>query len=297
MSSFEITSADSILLDVAFSLAFADVGPQERELRQQSAMRQATAPGLFTAIQDGNLIGAIYSQLHSNKTLLLWPPGTIAETKENEAGIRAALYRRIDLYAKETGADSIIAFVEDRPRKELADAGFEYVSDILTLIVDEIAFPMEAGESGLLFTVRPPDTAFEEMLPLFERTFEQTNDFPTLVNIAPAVEVLRSYQTNAGYRPDLWFFVQNGPESIGCLILTDHPEAGQLELTYLGLLPEHRGRKYAYPLVQQAQRTARLLGRRLVSVSVDSKNQAAIHVYTRCGFRPWGKKSLYIKAR
>ncbi|MCL2303852.1 MAG: MtaA/CmuA family methyltransferase [Planctomycetaceae bacterium] len=281
----------------SLSLAFADLAPQERELRIETVSRQQAAPGLFTVTRNAKIVGAVYSELRSDKTLLLWPPGTLEENTE----VRSALYRRIDLYAEETGADPIIAFVEDRPREELEQAGFEYVSNILTLIADEVSFPMvvdSEGDSGRLsFVTGQNDTIFEDMTPLFERTFEQTNDFPTLVGVTPTAEVLRSYQTGAGYRPELWFFAQHDTENVGCLILADHPEFGQLELLYLGILPEHRGRKYSYAFVQHAQRIARRLGRRMVTVAVDSQNQAALRVYIRCGFRQWSKKSLFLKKR
>jgi ribosomal protein S18 acetylase RimI-like enzyme len=302
MSSLKISLADPASYRVALPMAFADLAPQEREMRIESALQQLRIPGLFTAIQEGTILGAVYSLLRSDKTLLLWPPGTLNKIEDvtgRDTEIRSALYRRIDLLAEEMEAGPIIAFVEDRPREELESAGFEYVSDILTLIADEFTFPMEGASDRLSFLVRPEETVFEEMLPLFERTFEKTNDFPKLAAIAPAAEVLRSYQTDTGYRPDLWFFVQaeqeKACENVGCLILMDHPEFEQLELTYLGLLPEHRGRKYASPIVQHAQRIARKLGRRMVTVSVDSQNQAALRVYGRCGFQFWSKKSLYLK--
>jgi len=286
-------SPDADLRD-ALLLAFADLAPSEREMRVETVLRQPATPGLFTVTCDGTTVGAVYSQLRADKTLLLWPPGTLDGINDPE--IRTARYFRIDRYAEEIGAAPIIAFVEDRPAEELEDAGFEYVSDILTLIADEITFPMEAASGRLSFTIRPDDAAFEEMVPLFERTFEKTNDFPQLVGVVPAAEVLRSYQSGAGYRSDLWFFVQVDSENVGCLILADHPEFEQLELLYLGVLPEHRGKKYAYSLAQHAQRTARQLGRRMVTVAVDSKNQAAIRVYSRCGFRLWNKKSLYLRS-
>ena len=287
----KIFPADPGDFATALPLAFADLAPQERALRIETVSRQQASPGLFTAVRSGQIVGAVYSEIKPDKALLVWPPGTLDEDED----MRFALYRRIDRYAEETGAASILAFVEDRPREELEQAGFEYVSDILTLIADEISFPMEADSGRLSFVTGAPDTAFEEMLPVFERTFEQTSDFPALIGFAPAAEVLRAYQADAGYRPDLWFFAQADKENIGCLILSDHPEFGQLELLYLGILPEHRGRKYAYSLVQHAQRTARRLGRLMVTVSVDSQNQAALRVYTRCGFRLWNKKGLYTK--
>ena len=294
----EIFPADPAVFGVALPLAFADLVPADRELRIETVSRQPAVPGMFTAVRNGTIVGAVYSQLRSDKTLLLWPPGTLEED-EADREIRAALYRRIDRYAEETGAAPIIAFVEDRPAEELELAGFDYVSDILTLIADEISFPMTGTTPGdsnrLSFVVRSDDAAFGEMTPLFERTFEETNDFPQLAGTVPAGEVLRSYRDDIGYRQDLWFFVQADGENVGCLILADHPEFAQLELTYIGLLPEHRGRKLACPIVQHAQRTARHLGRRMMTVSVDSKNKAAIRVYTRCGFRLWSKKSLYLK--
>ena len=288
---FKIDAVPPNSLPAALALAFDDLAPEERLHRVQTVCEQPNAPGLFAAIRGDGIIGAVYSQLRPDKTLLLWPPGLVSP----DDAIRTALYRQIDRYAEETGASPIIAFAENRPQEELEAAGFEYVSEMLSLVADEITFPMEWNSGRLSFTSGPLETSFEKMAPLFERTFEKTSDFPRLVGIAPPSSILQSYREDSGFRPELWFHILENKQEIGCLILADHAEFGQLELVYMGLLPEHRGKRFAVQIVQFTLWIARQLGRRMVAVSVDAQNPAAVKAYLRCGFRQWNRKSLYVK--
>ncbi len=284
---FEICDAACFPLDESLAHAFSDLTPEERFLRIRTVSSQPAPQGLFTASRDGKLVGAVYSQLRPDKTLLLWPPGT----EIDDETLRGALYDRVKRYADQVGAGVMIAFSETRPRKEFEQAGFEYASEMLTLLADEISFPMQWKSDRLSFAIRSAEFAFEEMAPLFERTFEKTRDFPKFLGIVPIESVLRAYS----YQPQTWFFVQVEGENAGCLILTDTPEFDQMELTYMGLVPEFRGRKLSLPIVQFALWTARMKGRRMVTVSVDAQNDAAVRAYTRCGFRPWSRKSLYLQ--
>ena len=288
---FKISTVPSNSLPAALAIVFDDIAPDERLHRVQTVYEQSDVPGLFVAIRRDEIIGAIYSQLRPDKTLLLWPPGLVSE----DASVRAALYHRIDHYAEEVGASPIIVFVENRPREELEAAGFEYVSEMLSLVADEVTFPLEWNSGRLSFISGPLESVLENMTPLFERTFEKTNDFPKLVGIVPTASILQSYCEDSGYQPELWFHIRENEQEIGCLILADHAEFGQIELVYMGLFPEHRGKKFAVQIVQFTLWIAKQLGRRMVTVSVDAQNPAAVKAYNRCGFRRWNRKCLYVK--
>jgi ribosomal protein S18 acetylase RimI-like enzyme len=68
-----------------------------------------------------------------------------------------------------------------------------------------------------------------------------------------------------------------------------------MELLYLGLIPEVRGRGWGKQLVRHAQWLTRRAGRRQLVTAVDSANLPAVQTYTAMDFQAWQRRRLYIK--
>ncbi|MGL6226420.1 MAG: GNAT family N-acetyltransferase [Thermoguttaceae bacterium] len=136
---------------------------------------------------------------------------------------------------------------------------------------------------------------FQELIRLVDRTYEGTLDFPQLCGIAPTEEVLRRYQNDGLFRPDLWWRIRQQGEDVGCLLLTDCGIDSPLELTYVGIVPEFRGRGLAKQIVQFALWKTRGEGRTMMTVSVDRQNSPALHVYQQSGFQIYDRKGMYWK--
>ncbi|MDR3196473.1 MAG: GNAT family N-acetyltransferase, partial [Planctomycetaceae bacterium] len=96
------------------------------------------------------------------------------------------------------------------------------------------------------------------------------------------------------FLPELWFFVRKENQNIGVLLMTDQPEE-QIELTYMGLIEEVRGRGYSKEIVRFAKRIANLRKRLFLLTSVDEQNINALKTYLSQGFRVWDRKSVYAK--
>ena len=97
------------------------------------------------------------------------------------------------------------------------------------------------------------------------------------------------------FAPDQWLIVRHQGRDVGCLLLADHPEPGNRELVYMGLVPAVRGHGWGSHITQHAQWLARQAGRPRLVLAVDAANGPAIRVYESLGFRAWDRKSVYLR--
>ena len=304
----------------ALVLGFVSLGSDERKSRSEMLLQQFAAgkislEGIFAAKYDGKIVGVIFSQKRDDETILIWPPGTVWEITESGGVepelakiVRFALWDRMNEYIERNRIPIAIVFVEkieNVDESELENAGFNYLSKLQYLVAGESTFPMYVGRNSVEFVpfANESDPAaidpvrFYEMVSLVDRTYVETRDFPLLSGISPTAEILHGYQYVGSFRPDLWFFVQIEGKNVGVLILTEQDDGIQLELTYMGLVPESRGKRLSGQIVQYTLWKARQMGRRMVVVSVDAQNESAVKAYKRNGFQSWDDKYLYVRIK
>ncbi|WP_186774788.1 GNAT family N-acetyltransferase [Allorhodopirellula solitaria] len=148
---------------------------------------------------------------------------------------------------------------------------------------------------------------------LVARTYLQSLDCPPLTRFRTAGEILASYRQAASYAPDLWYRVEaldeslEAPVTIGCVLLARHPgrsagasapidRACVLELVYMGIVPEHRGRDYGQALlgaiveICQQQQAERLV------LAVDQDNDPAMAAYRRLGMLRLFRETVWARA-
>jgi ribosomal protein S18 acetylase RimI-like enzyme len=150
------------------------------------------------------------------------------------------------------------------------------------------------------------------------RTFIDTQDCPRLSDFRTADEVVQGYTEAACFDRRLASLMRVGGDWAGCLILTAHPdsanpdsadpdstaknapvspsESGAIELTYMGLVPEYRGKGLAGQLLAKTISSAKAAGASRVVLAVDRDNRPAAAIYQRLGWREvigetvWGRK-------
>jgi RimJ/RimL family protein N-acetyltransferase len=88
--------------------------------------------------------------------------------------------------------------------------------------------------------------------------------------------------------------MRHNDQAVGCLLLTDHPEYGNVELVYMGLTPSARGRGWGMDIARFAQWQTRQLGRARLVVAVDAANKPAIKMYSAVGFQAWDRRRVYF---
>lgn len=170
---------------------------------------------------------------------------------------------------------------------------------------------------------------------LVEATYAGTLDCPELAHYRTTSETLRGYQTAPSFAPELWFEVLDANNSdntpVGCMILAKHdesqenaqthdanreiaeagssqtheteshrnpsprPEGPVIEIVYMGLLPETRGKGFGSQLVDQAAKVAVNLGGTRFILGVDQKNRPARDIYNASGMTPLLSETVWVK--
>lgn len=137
-------------------------------------------------------------------------------------------------------------------------------------------------------------------------TFIETADCPRLSEFRTAEEIVAGYRTAPSFDRRLSRLLRVDDQWAGCLVLTRNETRGQgelgeqasvaLELTYMGLKPECRGRRLAACLLAETVRVATHLGASQIVLAVDVENLAARASYWRFGWRDvahervWGRQ-------
>ena len=299
--------ADSRELQEALHLLFIQASPQERSAKTRALLDQFEAGQLasegvfmFRESADSRLLGVLVANRWPDGNLLLWPAVTAVEPKDSEPILRA-LYEAFDRWFAATWAKGAVMMVDQFQSADplfLHTFGFEYVSQLLYLIASEPPFS-PSPTARLVFRPMPPDD-LPRMTALVERTYRNTLDFPRLIGISSTTEILDGYMKNNLFRPELWFYVHEQSvgecgDPVGVLLLSSIPEHGEMELTYMGLLEEVRGRGHAAEIVAFAQTVTRREGASMLLTSVDQQNAPALRGYLRAGFRVFDRKSLFFK--
>lgn len=110
-----------------------------------------------------------------------------------------------------------------------------------------------------------------------------------------SADLFEEYSVRCEGNRNHWYLVEHEGELIGCVILNFCISAGlPVEIVYLGVLPEFRGRQLGKRILQRIRELASLHAR-LVTAWVDQINQPALQIYTDSGFQSVTSSKLFVR--
>ncbi len=137
-----------------------------------------------------------------------------------------------------------------------------------------------------------------------EASYEQTLDCPELCGLRSISDVLDSHRSTGQFDPRLWWVILGAPAGValttrkplGCLLLNPCKDQQTIELVYIGLAMEARGKGWARPVLLHGISLASQ-GRRSyeVACAVDDRNLPARNLYASLGFRESGHRVAMVK--
>lgn len=133
---------------------------------------------------------------------------------------------------------------------------------------------------------------------LVTETYQGSLDCPSLETYRTTDEIIRSYRCVDSYAPDLWFTVDDGEaEPVGCFLLARHRNSQNdelvLELVYMGVVPQHRGRGWGRRIMDQIGRVCRDQNAVRLVLAVDRENHPAQDAYRRFGMKPLFQETVW----
>jgi ribosomal protein S18 acetylase RimI-like enzyme len=215
---------------------------------------------------------------------------------------------------------------DDSQGKLLTAGGFEPLADLVMMSLEAEKFcnASEATGCDIAGQSMSDPVTWVEMEQLGEdwrmhlndvtaQTFIDTRDCLRLSDFRSANDIVQGYVEAKHFDPRLASLMRVGDQWAGCLILTAHPaeagangsggddaappaESGAIELTYMGLVPQYRGKRLAGHLLAKVVQHATTSEAARIVLAVDRDNHPAATIYRRLGWRDviaetvWGRK-------
>ncbi len=246
--------------------------------------------GVLLAKRDGQPVAAAVVQFIPGGTATALPP-----TPHSQAEAGDALAADIVAQFRARGTSLACLFLDPDDTTSAAPLvrhGFRSVTRLTHLLRagGQLSLPPEPS-ADIQFE---PVNDYAEFGATLMSTYEGTLDVPEACADRPAADVLAGYQANQPDPPLWWLARDPAGVPVGVVLLTHVGTPGVLELGYLGVVPAARGRGVGAALLQHAVRSAAAVGVHDLSLSVDERNEPALRLYHRHGFRSYQWQRVYL---
>jgi len=108
-------------------------------------------------------------------------------------------------------------------------------------------------------------------------------------------DVIAGHKAAGEFEPRNWWLLTDAQNLLGCILLSRLPQRATMELVYLGVHPDHRGRGIGQVLLQQGIETARRNRCDTLTLAVDGQNTPALRLYESVGFTAREKRVAMIR--
>lgn len=121
---------------------------------------------------------------------------------------------------------------------------------------------------------------------LLLKTYDRTLDCPGLAGLRRPADVVEGHMYSGIFKPEWWVLVRERKSDrlIGVSLLNGSAGSGSIELVYLGVIPDVRGRGIGRALLQHGLRMIAGSRERNVVLAVDESNAPALDIYEDLGF-------------
>jgi mycothiol synthase len=286
----------------AFRLMFRQLPAEDREPRVANALHLVSCgelerEGVLVVHGRRELIGALVCVPLPGASGLVWPPqvadGHLREEIENQLvqGARTWLRQRGARLAQ-----ALVPVEEASHAAALLRNGFTLVTRLHYMRHDlqDLGEPVaNRAEPSLSYLPYRADTVARFHQTLL-RTYENTLDCPELNGVRSLAEIIEGHKAQGVHDPDRWWLAEEAGRPLGVVLMTDVPDLGGWDLSYVGVVPEARGRGVGSALTRAALHEARRAAAERMILAVDGRNQPAWCMYRRLGFEPAEQREVYL---
>jgi ribosomal protein S18 acetylase RimI-like enzyme len=296
--SYAITPARPEELAAAFHLLFQHIPLPERRTRIENALRlvasgELNPEGLFVARSPEGLLGVLLCLPVPGASALVWPP-QVSSAADGDL-LLGSLVRHAHAWLRPRGvkvAQTLLAPQEFHLGAPLLANGFVHVTSLLYLRRFLTApFPRLSGRLIYRPYAQGDRNLFEEML---ARTYEHTLDCPELNGVRDLAEVMEGHRAQGAHDPAHWWLALEADRPVGVLLTTVIPEWRAWDLSYVGVVPEARGRGLGRELTRKALHEAQAAHATQLTLAVDVRNQPARNMYARLGFEATESREVLL---
>lgn len=252
--------------------------------------------GLHVAEARGRLVAACAAlDLPGGVSLLVLPAWSLSQDRQ---GTLAELLARASEAARQRRRRFSQIMLEPdvagQVRSALTRAGFGPLADLHYMQRNAYdPSPIQVVEGTAWRTLE--DTTEEAYAEVIRRTYVDSRDCPGLTGVRSMRDVLDSHRGAGLFDARGWYLLEHMAEPAGVLITARTAMRAGLEVVYVGLVREARGKGLGRICMHRAIQRARDLALPQVTLAVDAANDSACRLYTAMGFAMYAAKSVWFR--
>ena len=204
----------------SLELVFGHLSPKDRRRQIREALGGASPPdrgpleGLVGAYRDGQLTGAMFSQVHPGKTAVVWLPRlAAAEPQSTATALLAATWE----FLARRGVvltQTLLPTVDDFQRAALRLGGLRHLANLFYLVSPTGRY--SASQPALPIDFEPYCEANRERLArTIEAADEGTHDCPGLQGVRSTDDMLTGFRHAGAFDPRHWLIVRHAAARCG----------------------------------------------------------------------------------
>jgi ribosomal protein S18 acetylase RimI-like enzyme len=268
---------------------------QVAEFFNLAAKRHIDLSQIWVARAPAGLVWAALPVVNPGKTMLLFTP---AQERQPPPIGATVLLSKLCTHYSDRGvhwAQVLIEPVHSAARRFFAHHGFSEIAELIYLQghAHRSSKPAKLA-AAMHWQTYGPDTHG-----LFAQTILQSYrdslDCPRLSGLRHIEDIIAGHKATGEFDPALWRLLCENGQPRGVLLLSRIVMTDALELVYLGLPPEARGRGLGNLLMQEAMHLILRDNRRRLTLAVDSLNVPALRLYYGHGMQRLASKIAMIR--
>jgi len=283
-------------IDRALELIFADAIGMEKHLAhkidnfKQLALREGydLSRQIISQRQGEMIYSGLFTLQEGGTAFIL--TANPAKTHPGDGEVFTAAVQatqRLMQWATAEGGELLQVLLEpqDIDRERLCRrCGFKRLADLIYL-TRSLASPAPADTSPAGISWQIYDAKHHELFKsVILQTYHDSLDCPELEGQRDIEDVIKSHRTAGPFEPRWWKILLFDNKPVGVLLMIPLRGTEAMELTYMGLCPEVRGKDLGKVLIKEAISVATASGARRLTLAVDKRNNIAYHLYLRFGF-------------
>jgi ribosomal protein S18 acetylase RimI-like enzyme len=140
-----------------------------------------------------------------------------------------------------------------------------------------------------------------ETIEALERSYVDTLDCPGLTGLRRGEDILAGHRGSGRFDPSMWTVVRatagaRAGRLVATCLMNPQPASGSVELVYLGIDPDFRGKGLGAALLARGLDAVSRRSERRVALAVDDANAPARALYARFGFRGEVSRAALVRA-
>lgn len=251
---------------------------------------------LKLAEQNGRVQWALLPVVSPGRTMLLF--GSTDRVREHEqrcagrcVNETCASFARRDVHL----AQVLLEPSNQMARRLFAQCGFSDLAELQYLQTEVRSnVPPPVLPVGFSWETYSPIT-HTKFIQTIQATYQNSLDCPALTGLRQMEDVIASHQASGEFDPNHWFLLYERQTPMAVLLLAKSPRTDAMELVYLGLVPQARGRGLGALMLRKALRLTADLNVSRLSLAVDASNIPALKLYYRHGLEKIGSKWAMVR--